>query len=279
MFGARVIDRGVLGCIVTGYAKGGTTLLKDLLVQTTEMQSGFEGGLLLAEQPADGIPEPHCGNLLRTWDIGVDFIPRYRRCRTFEAGYRLVRELAGTISDRTAPLLDKTPQYMVELADVMRRAPGTPVVVGVRDPLHVLVSWLQLENPLGDALAWIRAATESLQAILGQPRLAASVYVVNFGDLIRAPDATLAPLQTWLGRWPRGVDPAKKCGMPYAAGGRRRMPRGIETDRHDMLSRVPAVELERLRRELTREVPAAPAIATIRSGPGGTIAGRRVRAA
>jgi hypothetical protein len=273
------IDRSVLGCIVTGYAKGGTTLLKDLLVQTTDMQSGFEGGMLLEPSPARGIPEPHCRNLIDAWRPAADFLDRYRGCATFEDGYRLLRDSAAVLPDRTSPLLDKTPEYLVCLADVVRRAPGTPLVAVLRDPLHVVVSWVQLGNPLSDAIAWVHAATESLVSVVSSHGRRLPCYIVSLAELVAEPDATLAPLQVWLGRWPRRMDRARDCGMPYTAGGRDRMPRGIEIDRHDVTSRCDPATLERIRRELRRAVPAASWIASLRSGPAADIAGPFVRAA
>jgi hypothetical protein len=273
------IDRSVLGCIVTGYAKGGTTLLKDLLVQTTDMRSGFEGGMLLMPSPAHGIPEPHCRNLIDAWRPATDFIERYRRCATFEEGYSLLRGTSAVICDRTAPLVDKTPEYMVRLPDVVRRAPGTPLVAVLRDPLHVVVSWVQLGNPLADSIAWVRAATESLVSVVSGHGRTLPLYIVNLAHLVADPDATLAPLQAWLGRWPRRMDRSRDCGMPYTAGGRDRMPRGIETDRHNVASRCDQATLARIRRELLRAVPAATWITTLRSGPAATVAGPFVKAA
>lgn len=230
------------------------------------MQSGFEGGLLLVPKPAHGIPEPHARNLLKAWRLGDDFIGQYRCCATFEEGYRLLRERAAVVTEPDAPLVDKTPQYMVCLPDVLRRAPGTPLVVVIRDPLHVLVSWVQLGNTLDDAITWVRAATESLTEVLTRRADSSSIYLVNLTDVIRDADDTLAGLTRWLGRSPRRIDHSRKCGLPYVAGGRRRRG-GIEADRHDMASRCTRFELARIRRELLRTIPAAEWLATIRSGP------------
>lgn len=241
------------------------------------MRSGFEGGLLLVPTPADGIPEPHARNLLQAWRPGDDFLDHYRRCETFEEGYRLLRDRSAVVTDRDAPLLDKTPQYMVHLADVIRRASGTPLVAVIRDPLHVLVSWVQLGNPLDDSLAWVRAATESLLEVLAEPDVGRSIYLVNLADVIRNPDETLAGLSRWLGHPPRRIDHSQKCGLPYVAAGRRRRG-GIEADRHDMASRCTPFELARIRQEMLRAIPDAEWLATIGSGPA-VSAGRRVRAA
>lgn len=260
------IGHDVLGCLLTGYAKGGTTLVKDLLVQTTDMASGFEGGLLLSASPADGIPEPHARNLLEAWKPGADFLERYRACRTFDEGYRLLRDSAKRLPGKDAPLIDKTPEYMVCLADVIRRAPGTPLVIVVRDPLAVIVSWLQLGNSLSEAIAWVRAASESLLWAIDRGG-SRPFYIVNLADVIGQPDATLAPLQFWLGRPPRSIDPQGACGLPYEAGGRGGLPQGIETDRHDITSRCSFQELAAIRREADRAMPYRRSIASLRSGP------------
>jgi hypothetical protein len=273
------IDPDVLGCIVTGYGKGGTTLIKDLLVQTTDMVSRFEGGLLLSRSPADGIPQPHARNLLDSWQLGPDFLDRYSRCGTFEEGYRLLRESSAALPSREAPLLDKMPEYMVQLDDVMRRAPHTPVVCVVRDPLHVVVSWLQLGNSLFESIAWVRASSESLLATLGRRDRRLPLYIVNLTDMVRQPEPTLRNLQVWLGRWPRPIVAGARCGMPYAAGGRNDRPRGIETDRHDVSKRRTPEELAVIRREVLEAMPYAESLAAIPSGPATSLESGAVAAA
>jgi len=193
------IPRDVLGCIVTGYAKRGTTLLKDLVVQTTGMVGRFEGGLLLAEAPRDGIPEPHATHLVAAWRPAAAFLDRYRESDSFEDGYRLLRESAEALPRHDAPLVDKTPEYLVRLDDVLRRAPLTPVVVVIRDPVHVAVSWMQLGNSLDDTVAWLRVATESFVAAIESADQAPQLFLVNFADLLRDVDATMARLHEWLG--------------------------------------------------------------------------------
>lgn len=274
------IDPSVLGCLVTGFAKGGTTLLKDVLVQTTDMVARFEGGLLLAESPAAGIPEPHAGNLAAAWKPAPDFFDRYRGCATFEDAYRLLRESATMLPRRDAPLIDKTPQYLVHLDDVMRRAPGTPVIVVVRDPVHVVVSWLALGNDIGDATSWIASAVRSLLAVIDAPLRPSPLYVLAFDDLLADADAAIAPLHAWLGRPPRPLPEGRKYGLPYVQAGRDRLPRAIERDRHDIASRCTAADLDRIRRAVDAGVPDHGRIGALRSGAvGDREAGRDPREA
>ena len=266
------IPRDVLGCIVTGYAKGGTTLLKDLIVNTTVMKSGFEGGLLLADAPRDGIPEPFATNLLKEsagWGLPAGFLDRYRECGSFEEGYSLLRESSKKLKRHDGPLIDKAPQYLMQLDDVMRRAPGTPVVVVIRDPLHVAVSWVELGNSLGDTFAWLRAATESFAATIESADLAASLFVVNFGELLQEVDATMALLHAWLGlpHVPMPVEKNAKYGLPYVKSRGKGKPRCIEVDRPDMASRCSPEMLDRIRYELATAIPQVDRIVGLPTGP------------
>lgn len=272
------IDPSVLGCIVTGFAKGGTTLLKDLLVQTTDLIGRFEGGLLLTESPTEGIPEPYADNIVQAWKPVAGFFDRYRRCGTFEDGYRLLRESSTALLRHDGPLVDKAPQYLVCLADVMRRAPGTPVVVVVRDPLHVAVSWLALGNGMAGTASWLAAATESLLAAIDDHGRRSPMYVLAFADVLADANAAMAPLQAWLGRRRRPMPEGKRYGLPFVQAGRDRLPRGIEHDRHDLSSRCTAEELARIHQELLASVPLVGRVAGLRSGPVGQPI-RRLRAA
>jgi hypothetical protein len=231
------------------------------------MVSCLEGGMLLTDSPARGIPEPHGRNLLDSWQLAADFLDRYRSCRTFEEGYRLLRSSSRAIRNPDAPLLDKTPEYMVQLEDVMRRAPHTPVVCVIRDPLHVVVSWLQLGNSMFDSIGWVRQSSEAFLATLERRACGLPLYVLNLKDVVKDPDAALKPLQVWLGRWPRATTAGAECGMPYSVGGCDQIPRGIEADRHDVSRRRTPEELAEIRREVLAAMPYAEELAAIPSGP------------
>ncbi|NBV44467.1 MAG: hypothetical protein EBR86_02215 [Planctomycetia bacterium] len=255
------IPRDVLGCLVAGYEKGGTTLVKDLLRNTGQMRGCFEGGLLLAECPAEGIPEPYAAQLIQSWELPADFLERYRACGSFAEGYRLLRELS-LIRRKELPLIDKTPRYMACLADVIRRAPGTPVVVVLRDPLQVTGSWLRLGNSVADAAAAIRLSTAGLVAA---PLAAAGrVHVVQLADVVADPAGMAARLQGWLGREYIPYDPTHQLGTspPGLAP-----PMGVDADRVTNARRLPREALAALEAELTALVPWAWLVARVPSGP------------
>jgi len=222
------IPRDVLGCLVAGYEKGGTTLAKDLIRHACRMRGCFEGGLLLAEGPAEGIPEPYATQLLESWALPADFLADYRRCRTFADGYRLLRDRSQNVLHKHRPLIDKTPRYLMELEAVLRRAPTTPVVAVIRDPLLVAHSWVRLGQRPAAAAAAIARTTEGLARVAESGVGADRVYVIRLDDLTTTTQATLDAAVRWLGHPPRPYDPTMLLGTPGAPG--RHAP-GIDAER------------------------------------------------
>ncbi len=212
------ISREVLGCLVAGYEKGGTTLAKDLIRHACRMRSCFEGGLLLADSPAEGIPEPYRTQLVESWALPETFLDEYHRCGTFEQAYRLLRERSRNVVDKHRPLIDKTPRYMVVLDAVLRRAPTTPIVVVIRDPALVAESWVRLGQSPAAAAAAIRLSTAGLARVAGTGVGVDRVYVVRLDDLATTPQATVDAVAAWLGHPPRPHDPTMLIGTPDASG-------------------------------------------------------------
>lgn len=254
------IRRDVLGCIVAGYEKGGTTLVKDLLRNTGRLRSAFEGGLLLADHPAEGIPEPYGANLVASWQLRSDFLERYKHCRSFEEGYRLLRD-ESFIRRKELPLIDKTPRYMACLADVRRRAPGTPVVVVLRDPLQVTCSWLRLGNTVADAAAAIRVSTEGLVDTL--PDSAETIRLLQFADAVADPAGVAQTLQAWLGREYVPYDPAHQLGTSPAG---EAPPPGVDSGRLDLSRHWTADALAAIAAELDGLIPWWRLVPTVPSG-------------
>jgi len=256
----RAIPRDVLFCIVAGYEKGGTTLVKDLVRNTGLLRSAFEGGLLLTNHPAEGIPEPYGTNLIESWQLQPDFRDRYARCGTFEEGYRLLRQ-ESYIRRKELPLIDKTPRYMAVLADVLRRAPGTPVIVVLRDPLQVTCSWLRLGNTVADAAAAIRASTVGLVSTpLDSPE---TVWVQQFADAVADPAGVAEVLQMWLGRTYVPYDPTHQLGTSPAG---EVPPSGVDSTRLDLSRHWTASELAAIATELDGLIPWWRLVAEVPSG-------------
>jgi hypothetical protein len=258
------ISRDVLGCLVAGYEKGGTTLVKDLVRHACRLRGCFEGGLLLADSPATGLPEPYASSLLQSWALPATFFDEYRRCRTFEEGYRLLRDRSDHVLHKHRPLIDKTPRYMMQLDDVLRRAPTTPVIVAIRDPALVAGSWVRLGQTPAAAAAAIRASTEGLARVAASGEGADRVYVMQVADLAADTQATLDAAVGWLGFPPRPHDPTMRVGTPEASG--RHEP-GIAADR-DASSRTidPAIQAA-IDDALLAEGSVIPWVRGLRTGP------------
>lgn len=222
------IPRDVLGCIVAGYEKGGTTLVKDLVRRACRMRGCFEGGLLLTHSPAEGIPEPYATQLVQSWALPATFFDEYRACRTFEEGYRLLRERSDNVLHRHRPLIDKTPRYTMHLDAVLRRAPTTPVVVVIREPALVAGSWVRLGRTPVDAVDAIRLSTAGLARVAAVEDGIDRVYLLRLDDLTADTQGTLDAVAAWLGSPPRPLDPDMLVGTPDPSG---RHQTGIDRER------------------------------------------------
>jgi hypothetical protein len=127
--------------LVCGYARGGTTLLSDIL-RANGWESGFEGGALLAETAAD---IPHCSpyweRLAGAWNIRRnqrDTLP----LTSFAAFYNMLIRRAFPDAPPTMRFFDKTPGYMERLGQVMARAPFVRKVLVIhRDPRAIFASY------------------------------------------------------------------------------------------------------------------------------------------
>jgi hypothetical protein len=129
-------------CLICGFERGGTTTVSELICQTPGVAAGFEGGFLLAPDPAS-FPsiEPYYGMALRGWGLALEDMEYICAAPGWE-------ELYGRLAERFRPgeqvrVFDKTPRYMECLPEVMAKVPGVPVVVIVRDPRALFWSWLK----------------------------------------------------------------------------------------------------------------------------------------
>jgi len=129
-------------CLVCGFERGGTTTVSELLCQAPGVAAGFEGGFLLARDPASfPAVEPYYGMALRGWGLALEDMEYICSAPKWEELYR--RLAARFRPGEGVRIFDKTPRYMERLADVMAKVPGVPVVVIVRDPRALFWSWLK----------------------------------------------------------------------------------------------------------------------------------------
>lgn len=124
---------GALRCIVTGMEHTGTTVTSELIMSAPGLIGAFETGFLLAPTPGEfalvhpwyswlnystatgslGLHEPQVSELLAS--------------ASHAAMYEYVMR-ASPLARGSRQYVDKTPRYYTQLAAVMDRAPGVPVV-------------------------------------------------------------------------------------------------------------------------------------------------------
>lgn len=147
-----------LHALVCGFEKSGTTLINEILRRHPRLDSGFEGGFLLADSPREFRHcQPYFAFFKKTWDLTREDV-RYI-CDTDDWGecYRRARERSPVIVDKRSLIFDKTPIYMKHLAPVLDKVPGLPCVVNVRDPRSLFLSWANWSGFRDDPEAWLEA--------------------------------------------------------------------------------------------------------------------------
>ncbi len=192
----------VLLCLVCGFERGGTTALSEVLRQAPGIEAGFEGGFLLAPDPAS-FPsvDPYYGMALRGWNLALEDMEYACSAPGWEEMYRRLAERFRP--DREVRIFDKTPRYMECLAEVMAKVPGVPVVVVVRDPRALFWSWLKRagERPADWLAAYparYRAYAAGYHAAL-QAGLGDRLLLVRHEELSLHPAQEVARVFSFLG--------------------------------------------------------------------------------
>jgi hypothetical protein len=133
-----------LAALVSGFERGGTTLISEILRQHPQLDSGFEGGFLLADEASDfGAIEPYYTNLKTGWELGDSQVNYICDVNTWPDLYRRLIEKSPIIKNKSTLVFDKTPKYMQVLSNVLSKVPNVPCIVLVRDPRAILYSWFK----------------------------------------------------------------------------------------------------------------------------------------
>lgn len=144
-----------LAAVVCGYERGGTTLVSEILRQHPKLDSGFEGGFLLAAKPIDFLSvHPYC-EMIKQWGITNDDLEYICQSLTWIGVYQRLVERSALIKNKATWIFDKTPKYMQILPDALRKITNVPCIVIVRDPRSVLWSWAKRANLPQDI--WLQA--------------------------------------------------------------------------------------------------------------------------
>lgn len=125
--------------VICGIEHSGTTLVSDLFRQVPGLDSGFEVGVLLGERPADFRQmQPFAANMNAGWGITDADMDAICAAPTFEEFYRRLGA-ASTVIDKDGDLFDKTPRYLNQLEECMKRA-QVPFIATYKDPRSIVFS-------------------------------------------------------------------------------------------------------------------------------------------
>ncbi|MEY8879933.1 sulfotransferase [Donghicola sp. XS_ASV15] len=139
--------------LVCGLEHTGTTLVTELFRQIPHLDSGFECGVLLNDSPADFVDtQPFANNMLEGWGITHEQLEACCQAKNHDDFYRLLMQSSSTISDDTTEIFDKTPRYLFDLENVLRRA-VVPAIVTYKDPRAIVYSDYRRASP-PDFYSW-----------------------------------------------------------------------------------------------------------------------------
>ncbi len=145
-----------LVAIICGFEKSGTTLLNEILRRHPDLDSGFEGGLLLGNSPRDfRYYQPYYAYFRRTWKLSREDVLYICDTDAWSESYRRARERCPFITNKKSFIFDKTPIYMRHLSEVLAKVPGVPAIVNVRDPRALFLSWANWSGHRDDAENWL----------------------------------------------------------------------------------------------------------------------------
>lgn len=136
--------------IICGHERGGTTLVSEILKQHSDIEGGFEGGILLGRKPKDFLSiEPYYTNFKRGWGLVDNDLMYICSSDNWYDVYNRLHERYN-INNKNIKLnyrlIDKTPKYMSVLNRVLNNIPDTPCICVLRDPRAVIYSWMKHEK-------------------------------------------------------------------------------------------------------------------------------------
>ena len=138
--------------IITGFAKGGTTLVNGILNNHPQICNGFETGLLYEDKLINFLntsskEKSSYYNILKiSWDLTDQDIEYICSSQDWFEAYNRLKEKSPLTRDKKTFIIDKTPRYLGELSKVLSKIPNIPCILVVRDPRSVVCS--QLRNEL-----------------------------------------------------------------------------------------------------------------------------------
>lgn len=147
--------RDILHAVVCGFEHSGTTMVSEILRQHPDLDSGFEGGILLNDSPRvfPGT-QPFFKNLCDTWKVSAQAAREACDTDSYVEAFVRLRDASPVISDKSVKLFDKTPRYMEHLPRILERV-DVPALCMVRDFRSLL--WSSFRRTKMDMDAWLES--------------------------------------------------------------------------------------------------------------------------
>ena len=130
-----------LSFLICGLEHSGTTMASDLFREHPDVESGFECGALLCENPSDFLTlTPFRNHMAVGWGISEEDLIYSCQAPSFEYFYQRLFERSSIIQSKKPKFVfDKTPRYITQLKAVQSRL-DLPAVVLIKDPRSLALS-------------------------------------------------------------------------------------------------------------------------------------------
>ena len=130
-----------LSFLICGLEHSGTTMASDLFREHPEVESGFECGVLLCENPKQFYTfTPFRNHMEVGWGITEEDLSYACQVESFESFYSRLFEQSDIVNAKKPKyVFDKTPRYITQLETVQSRL-DLPAVVLIKDPRSLALS-------------------------------------------------------------------------------------------------------------------------------------------
>ena len=130
-----------LSFLICGLEHSGTTMASDLFREHPEVDSGFECGVLLCDNPSDFLAlTPFRNHMAVGWGINEEDLTYACQAVNFDGFYERLFERSSIIQTKKPKFVfDKTPRYVTQLIAVQSRL-DLPAIVLIKDPRSLALS-------------------------------------------------------------------------------------------------------------------------------------------
>ena len=141
MLNPETIMQPELSFLICGLEHSGTTMASDLFREHPEVESGFECGVLLCENPSEFLSfVPFRNHMAVGWGINEDDLSYACQAQSFDLFYQRLFERSSIVQNKKPTFIfDKTPRYVTQLETVQSRL-DLPAIVLIKDPRSLALS-------------------------------------------------------------------------------------------------------------------------------------------